>query len=169
MICARVTSILTILIAASVGDITGQTAPSFFEGVVGSWQGEGQLFGSPAEFQMDWEWELDQTFVRLTYVIRGATTMDAIAHYRLHDTESLAGIWLDTRGEFLELSATLTDTVLETIWRSPTEKGRTVYQLTGPDSLEVRDYYDDGGDWKLFGQASYSRAPDETGLVESHD
>ncbi len=95
--------------------------------------------------------------------------MDAIAHYRLHDTESLAGIWLDTRGEFLELSATLTDTVLETIWRSPTEKGRTVYQLTGPDSLEVRDYYDDGGDWKLFGQASYSRAPDETGLVESHD
>jgi len=33
----------------------------------------------------------------------------------------------DMRGEILQLSATLTDAGLETIWRSPSEKGRTTY------------------------------------------
>ncbi len=133
------------------------TAPTFFEEVVGEWHGEGQLFGQAAEFEMIWEWELDQRFVRLTYTIRGATDMKAIAHYRVRDAEPLDGIWVDTRGEILELSATVTDRVLETIWRSPTEEGRTIYRRIGTDSLEVRDYFRDGDEWKLFGHARYAR------------
>ena len=132
-------------------------APTFFEEVVGEWRGEGQLFGQPAEFKMIWEFELDRRFVRLTYSIRGAADMKAIAHYRLREPETLDGVWVDTRGEILELSGSVTSTALETIWLSPTEEGRTTYERTGPDSLEVRDYVEDGDGWRLFGQAGYSR------------
>lgn len=140
----------------------------FFDQIVGKWHGEGQLFSRPAEFEMIWEWELDRKFVRLTFSIHGATEMEAIGHYRIGDTELLDGIWLDTRGEFLELSATVTDAGLETIWRSPSEKGRTTYVFTGSDSLEVHDFYHDGTDWKLFGTARYLRVPDATPRVERH-
>ncbi len=133
------------------------SSPPFFEQIVGEWQGEGELFGRPARFEMRWEWELDRKFVRLTYAIRGDVQMDAIAHYRLGDANPLDGVWLDSRGEVLELSATLTNAVLDTQWRSPTERGRTSYQLFGTDSLVVRDSYHDGTDWKPFGQARYAR------------
>ncbi len=162
MIYALLMTVLTVLCSPGSGGEAARNTPTLFEEIVGEWHGEGHLFGRPAEFKMIWEWELDQRFVRLTYSIRGATDMEAIAHYRLCDTEPLVGIWLDTRGEFLELSATVTDAVLETLWRSPTEEGRTTYERTGADSLQVRDYYHDGNDWKLFGQARYSRVPDVT-------
>jgi len=159
MIYATLMTVLTLVVSPGAYDETAQSAPTFFEHVVGTWHGEGQLFGAPAEFEMSWAWELDQKFVKLTYSIRGATTMDAIAHYQLRDIASLVGVWVDTRGELLELSATVTDAMLETIWQSPTEKGRTTYEFTGPDSLEVRDYVHDGNDWKPFGLVRYSRAP----------
>lgn len=142
------------------GGKTSLNAVDFFDRIVGEWHGEGQLFGQPAEFQMIWAWELDRNFVRLTYSIHGATEMEAIGHYRIVESEPLDGIWLDTRGEFVQLSPTLTGAGLETIWRSPTEKGRTTYEFTAMDSLEVRDYYHDGTDWQLFGTARYLRVPD---------
>lgn len=157
MIYTLLMTALTVPSSPQAGGETAPDAPTFFEEIIGAWHGEGQLFGQPADFEMIWEWELDQRFVRLTYTIRGATDMQAIAHYRLRYAEPLDGIWLDTRGEFLELSATVTDRVLETIWRSPTEEGRTTYQRMGTDSLEVRDYVRDGDEWKLFGHARYTR------------
>lgn len=162
MIYTVLIAALTALFAsfpAPPGETAVFHAPTFFEEIVGEWRGEGQLFGQPAEFEMTWEWELDRRFVRLTYSIRGAADMTAIAHYRLREPEKLDGVWVDTRGEILELSATVTSTVLETIWRSPTEEGRTTYERTGPDSLEVRDYVKDGSEWRLFGEAHYSRVP----------
>ena len=158
MIYTLLLTALTTLFPARPGEETAVAyAPTFFEEIVGEWRGEGQLFGQPAEFEMIWEWELDGRFVRLTHSIRGAADMKAIAHYRLRETETVDGVWVDTRGEILELSATVTSTALETIWRSPTEEGRTTYERTGPDALEVRDYVKDGDEWRLFGQARYSR------------
>ena len=158
MIYTLLMTALTILFPARPGEETAVAyAPTFFEEVVGEWRGEGQLFGRPAEFEMIWEFELDRRFVRLTYSIRGAADMRAIAHYRLREAETLDGVWVDTRGEILKLSGSVTSTALEIIWRSPTEEGRTTYERTGPDSLEVRDYVEDGDGWRLFGQAGYSR------------
>ncbi len=162
MIFALLMTIFAGLFLPGAGGATALNAPDFFDQIVGEWHGEGQLFSQPAEFEMIWEWELDRNFVRLTFSIHGATEMEAIGHYRIRDTEPLVGIWLDTRGEFVELSATATDAGLETIWRSATEKGRTTYEFTGTDSLEVHDYYYDGTDWKLFGTARYMRVPGVT-------
>ncbi len=160
MILALFVTVFAGLFPPATGGETVLDAVDFFDQIVGKWHGEGQLFGQPAEFEMIWEWELDRNFVRLTYSIQGATEMEAIGHYRIVESEPLDGIWLDTRGEILQLSATLTDAELETIWRSPSEKGRTTYDFTGSDTLEVHDYYHDGTDWKLFGTASYLRVPE---------
>ena len=146
--------------AASLLPHGGRTDPprsTFFDRVLGEWEGEGELFGRPTRFRMVWEHELGDQFVRLTYAIRGNVSMDAIAHYSLRDPASPEGVWLDSRGEMLELSAKTTDTTLETIWRSTTEQGRTTYEVIGSDSVAVHDYYHDGADWQQFGQAGYRR------------
>lgn len=127
--------------------------------LVGNWRGEGELFGHATEFEMSWERVLGDRFWRLTYRIRGATEMDAVAHYRTGVAEGIEGVWVDSRGEILELTSTATDTTLETIWTSSSERGRTTYEVTGADSLTVRDYYHDGTDWQPFGHARYSRVP----------
>jgi hypothetical protein len=149
--------ILSILPSAGSEHEAPEPVAAFFDDVLGTWHGEGELLGAVAEFDMTWEKELNGRFVRLTYAIRAERGMEAIAHYRLGDSESLDGIWVDSRGEILELSATATDSRLTTQWRSPTEMGRTVYEITGPGTLEVQDYYHDGSEYRLFGSASYSR------------
>ena len=154
---------LTVLPSPGPGSQKAPDASAFFEEIVGEWHGEGLLFGQSAEFEMTWEWELNRRFVRLTYSIQGALEMKAIAHYRMRDAETLDGVWLDTRGEILELTATVTGQVLETIWQSPTELGRTTYEFIGTDSLEVRDYVRDGDEWRPFGYVRYGRASGPAG------
>jgi len=124
--------------------------------LVGAWEGEGALFGRPASFAMSWGMELDGRFLGLSYEIRGGVSMSAQAHYRIADGRTLQGVWVDSRGEILALEATATESNLSTVWRSDTEKGRTVYHRTGDNSLEVCDYVQDGDGWRLFGTAQYA-------------
>lgn len=133
--------------------------PTVLDDLIGTWYGEGELFGQATEFEMTWERALGDRFVRLTYAIRGATRMDAVAHYGSGEASSVRGVWVDSRGEILELTATVGGTTLETIWTSPTERGRTIYEMKGRDQVVVRDYYHDGADWQAFGEALYTRVP----------
>lgn len=132
-------------------------SPTILDHLVGAWEGEGQLFGRPASFTMTWEPELDGRFLGLAYEIRGDIRMSAQAHYRLADGPTLPGVWVDSRGEILELEAAASDFSLTTVWRSDTEKGRTVYHRAEGDSLEVCDYVQTGDGWRLFGTAHYAR------------
>lgn len=134
---------------------------SFYETAAGEWEGEGELFGSAADFRMTWKLELGGKFATLAYSIGGPVEMQAVAHYQTGKTTA-AGVWVDSRGQILQLATTVGDRTLETIWRSPTETGRTEYELTSEDSMSVRDYYSDDGDWTRFGQATYSRIRNTT-------
>jgi hypothetical protein len=125
--------------------------------LVGSWEGEGELFGAPTRFAMTWIPELDGRFLGLHYEIRGNVQMQALAHYRISDSDTLQGVWVDSRGEILQLAATATDSTLEALWHAPTERGRTVYRRIGSDSLEVQDFVRGETGWRLFGTARYSR------------
>ena len=131
--------------------------PAIFDYLVGNWAGEGELFGRPSRFDMVWAWELGGRFVGLSYEIRGDVQMSARAHYRIADSDTISGVWVDSRGEILELRATATDSTLVTLWRSPTEQGRTIYRRSGADSLEVFDAVQDGAGWRRFGTAQYGR------------
>lgn len=146
--------------AGRVADASGfppSQRPAILGHVVGTWEGEGELFGRPARFAMRWALELDGRFLGLSYTIRGDVRMRALAHYRVAEGDTLRGVWVDSRGEILDLEAVASDSTLETVWRSPTEEGRTVYRRIAADSLEVRDFVRAGSGWRPFGVARYGR------------
>lgn len=132
--------------------------PPVLDALVGRWEGSGELFGSDASFTMSWAPVLGGRFLELRYEIEGAVRMSARAHYRVDGGRELRGVWIDTRGEFLDLDATASDSSLVTTWASPSETGRTVYRVTAPDALEVCDYVRAGDGWRAFGAARYDRA-----------
>ncbi len=145
------------LMAGAEIDVAPGTSSAIFEHLEGTWEGEGELMGRPASFAMKWERELGGRFMGLSYEIRGETQMEARAHYRVAEQDTVHGVWVDSRGEILELRATVSDSALTTIWQSPTERGRTIYRQTGVASVEVQDFFYTGTDWQLFGAATYAR------------
>lgn len=130
----------------------------FFGAVSGEWQGEGELFGNTTQFTMNWRADLGGRFMTLEYSIVGV--MDAIAHYRMAESGVALGTWVDSRGEILELEGEVSRTTLDTIWRSPSETGRTVYELEDENTLVVQDYVQEADGWRLFGEARYVRSSD---------
>ena len=140
-------------------DAAETSTPAVLDALEGEWRGSGALFGSDARFVMTWEPTLDGRFLELRFEIEGPVRMKARAFYRLGSGDELRGTWIDTRGEFLGLSATATDSILATEWSSPGETGRTVYRLVGPDTVEVCDFVRGTEGWRPFGAARYERSP----------
>ena len=147
---------LGLLLCATLA--TRTPGQAFFDAIVGKWAGHGELFGQPTEFEMSWTVVLGGRFARIDYSILGPRPMEAVGHYRLGG-ETSTGVWVDTRGEILDLEGSVFGERLETVWRSPTEVGRTVYRLLPDGTLEVSDFYHDGSGWQPFGSATYTRVP----------
>ena len=131
---------------------------------IGVWEGHGELFGSDAAFSMEWEWVLDERFVRLTFqnsvAGRDGTegTLEAQAFYRPIGAAEFEGTWFDSRGVSLPLTGSVENATLTSLWGSPeTEQGRTVYRLLHEDQLEVEDFVLRGGEWHQFGHAIHTR------------
>ena len=129
---------------------------AILEHLVGSWEGQGELFGQRTSFAMTWERQLDDRFLGLRYEIRGVVRMSAIAHYRL-GADTLRGVWVDSRGQTLTLDATGTETPLATGGGAPGGRGGSVHERVGADSLVVRDYVEAESGWRPFGTARYGR------------
>ncbi len=138
--------------------------PPVIAGLIGDWQGEGQLFGQPASFSMSWSWALERRFVKLEFenglVGDGQVqpVLRAVAFYRVAESGELEGHWFDTRGQTLRLEPVAGDSTLTTHWFAESEQGRTTYRLTGPDKAEVLDEVLADGQWRPFGTASYWRS-----------
>ncbi len=128
----------------------------------GAWKGEGKLFGSPATFQLNFSFELEDNFLQLKFRNEYATQtgpqgMDAMAMYKIQSDSSLTGKWFDSRGMILDLTSTLKTDLLTTLWKNDEEQGRTVYQIISQNQLSVMDYVFRNNDWVLFGEANYRR------------
>jgi hypothetical protein len=133
-----------------------ERTPDVLGGLLGTWRGEGTLLGKPSEFTMTWAPALGGQFVRLQFSNR---LISAEAFYRITESGSYEGVWLDSRGQMLPLTAEATESVLETQWGSAdTESGRTTYRLVGPTEVEVADVVLHNGEWVPFGNARYHRA-----------
>ncbi len=131
---------------------------------IGAWEGRGTLFGADAEFSMEWEWVLDQQFVRLTFENRiqdadgTERILKAQAFYRLIEAGRFDGTWFDSRGIVLPLEGNAEQATLTTLWGTPeTEQGRTVYHLLDESRLAVEDSVLQGDQWHTFGHAIYRR------------
>jgi hypothetical protein len=137
-------------------------APGGLDALAGRWEGEGELFGRGATFAMRWERTLDGRFMELSFQNAllqpggdASIVLRATALYRTSAPHR--GVWVDTRGEILELSAEAGDGTLVTRWASQTEEGRTTYRLLGPDRLETVDEVFAEGEARVFGRAVYRR------------
>ena len=127
----------------------------------GSWEGKGELLGRPATFVMTWERALNGRFLRLEFGNAFADTdpvqpvLESHAYYLLGGA-ILHGQWMDSRGAMLSLRAEIVGTALVTNWTGR-ESGRTEYQVIDDDTLEVTDYFQSDGEYRLFAQARYRR------------
>lgn len=146
--------------AASPNQVAAQDAAAVFERLEGTWAGSGTLFGRPAAFTMRWDVSGGLASLRFTNALVEADgtetpVMSAAAVYRIDgDAE---GVWLDSRGERVELAWTVADGALVVDWRASAESGRTTYRPVDGDRVEVVDEVaaDDG--WRVFGNASHAR------------
>ncbi len=120
--------------------------------------------GMNAEFRMQWEWVLENKFIRLTFqnkILRSdgdELILKAQGFYQPKGGEQYKGTWFDSRGMVLPLHASVKDSGLVTLWGTPeTEQGRTIYRLVDKDKIELKDFVLKDNDWKQFGYAVYQR------------
>ena len=162
---ARTVSLLLCIASLGAGPaISASPATEVIERLIGSWEGEGKLFGRPARFSMSWSWTLGQQFVELRFENRlvqedgtEQKVLEAVALYRVTDDGTLSGTWFDSRGQVVELNAAATADTLSTHWTADTEEGRTTYRVIDADTVEVEDHVLGEEGWRAFGSAVYRK------------
>lgn len=162
---ARAVSLLLCLLSLGTSPVASASpVPEVIEHLIGSWEGEGELFGRPARFSMSWSWTLEQQFVELRFENRlvqedgsAQKVLEAVALYRVTDDGALSGTWFDSRGQVVELSAAATADALSTHWTADTEEGRTTYRVIDADTVEVEDHVLGEEGWRPFGSAVYRK------------
>ena len=160
----RAVALLPLVLPGSAPSGSAPAGPQVLDRLVGSWEGEGELFGRPATFSMTWSPVLAGEFLRLEYENRlveadgsHRTVLEAFALYRVAEGERLRGTWFDTRGQVLELRAVATDSTLVTRWIGESEQGRTTYRVIDSGTVEVEDDVLEDKGWRRFGKATYRR------------
>lgn len=135
-----------------------------FQRLRGDWRGEGTLMGRAARFTM--RWESGDGFAMLVFSNAFVDTagnatpvLNAAAVYRT-SAEQPEAVWLDSRGERVEIEWEASDSLLVANWTAPRERGRTTYRVLSSDELEVVDEVMSGEAWRTFGRARYTRAQD---------
>ena len=132
------------------------------------WSGSGTLMGSPAAFEMHWQWELDERFLKLEFKNSRQTadgreiSFRAHAYYRVVGDSLLEGNWFDSRGVTFPLQGLIKGNEITVEWGSEeTEMGRTVYVLKSPGEMAVTDYVFSDGRYSKFGEAAYKKSHEE--------
>ena len=130
--------------------------------IEGVWNGQGNLFGKEANFEMTWEKTLNSKFFKLTFSNEfsdkegNIRSLKSQAYYKIMDNEELEGYWFDSRGLILPLKASFADSQLTVFWGDDTtEKGKTVYTINDDGTIDVKDYFRTKDDYKHFGSANY--------------
>lgn len=135
----------------------------------GTWRGEGKAFGMTARLDMKWERVLGNKFVRLSLrnemqSPNGQQVFEGHAYYQPSGAATdgkYEARWFDSRGVLFHIKAQTEADALVAFWGSPeTEQGKSVYQLIGPDKMEVVDSVrQKDGTWREFGKFIVQRQP----------
>ena len=142
--------------------VAAQNGAAVFQRLAGEWRGEGTLMDRSARFDM--RWDLRGRFAMLTFAnafvdATGRTTpvLESAAIYRT-SSDAPEAVWLDSRGERIEITWMATDSTLIADWTAPTEAGRTTYRIVSAEGLEVVDEVMRDGSLVTFATARYERA-----------
>jgi hypothetical protein len=128
----------------------------------GSWAADGTAFGKPARITMRWQESLGGKFARIDYRIEPkveGAAFEGTGYYRPLKGNAYDGTWFDSQGAMHPLKATFTGTSLTAYWGVKGKTfGRTVYQLTAGNEIEVVDAIQDKkGVWKEFSRNTLKR------------
>ena len=144
-----------------VSSVQAQTSQDFSKSILGTWNGEGSLFGQEASFKMKWKKDLNEQFIKLTFQNsfkdQSGTqrVLKATAYYNF---EKRIGQWFDTRGVILPLTFDLDQNVMTVMWGDEkTEQGKTIYSLMNKGEMRVQDFVLKDDLYKAFGEANYER------------
>ena len=144
-----------------VGGTQAQPSQDFTKTILGVWNGNGSLFGQEATFNMKWENELNDKFIKLSFENRFSDksgverVMKASAYYNLKENR---GYWFDTRGMMLPLKLEIKEYSMTVIWgNETTETGKTIYSIVDEEHLSVQDFVFKDNSYLLFGEATYER------------
>lgn len=158
-----------ILVALALA--AGAFAADVFTRLEGNWRGTGKVNGMESTLTMRWERALGGKFWQLTFrnemkSPQGVFPFEGAAMYQSDKKGAITGSWFDSRGVKFGISSVADADSLTSNWGSAeTEQGRTVYKLTGADTMEVVDSVKGkDGTYKEFGRSEFKR---ETGLIKT--
>jgi hypothetical protein len=144
-----------------VGNLYSQSSQDFTKSILGSWIGNGTLFKQQANFNMKWENDLNDQFIKLSFknsfedqsgVER---VMKASAYYSIQQN---VGQWFDTRGMILPLKLEISENSMVVFWGNElTERGKTIYTIIDNEHLTVQDFVFNDISYLQFGEATYER------------
>lgn len=153
-------SVFLLLFSSGYAQSTTEPLTNRFSG---SWHGEGKAFGMTARLDMKWEQVLGNRFVRLSLrneMQRANGQKQVFEGHAYYQPVGAAtdgkyeARWFDSRGVSFHIKAQTEGDTLVAFWGSPeTEQGKSVYQVIGPDKMEVIDSVrQKDGTWREFGR-----------------
>ena len=143
----------------SAGVVSGATV---LEQLVGGWEGDGELMGRAAHFEMCWDQVLGGAFMRLrfaNYFVSGTgrqRVLESVGFYPVREGAG-AGTWADSRGVVFSLEVAQGPRSLTITWTGKEEAGRTVYELTSDSTMAVTDDVLTEGRYRAFARSELRR------------
>ena len=163
--------------ALAVGALLLAAAPGAqadaWAGLLGHWQGSGEVRGMPARIDLTFRNTLDGRGRHLAFdnTMRTPEGTDwrflAEALYQCDAAGACRGHWYDSRGMVLPLvTHAESDRVIVEWGDAASERGRTTYIVQSPESLAIRDeVLGADGLWTVFGETTAQRVPASTGTA----
>lgn len=159
----KIMRIFLVVLAFTIGGFAADRSP-IFEKLEGNWRGAGKVNGMDSTLTMKWERALGDRFWRLSFRNemkgpQGVIPFEGAAMYEQNAKGAITGSWFDSRGVKFGINGKTTIDSLIADWSSAeTEQGRTVYKLTGADTMEVVDSVKGkDGTYKEFGRSQFTR------------
>jgi hypothetical protein len=150
--------LLLLVLIARFGAQTG--SDPLLSRLAGTWAGTGTVLNQPAKIEMEWAWQLDGQFLKLSFknhmgTAPKITVFEGHAYYRPTPDGRYRGMWFDNSGMFRPLDARRDGEALVSQWGTPdTEQGETTYRLLADGKMEVVDRVKGkDGTWRTFGQS----------------
>jgi hypothetical protein len=154
-----------LLFVALIARFGAQTGPDpLLSRLAGNWAGTGTVLNQPAKIEMEWAWQLNGQFLKLSFknqmgTAPKTTAFEGHAYYRAGADGRYRGMWFDNAGMFRPLDARRDGDALVSQWGTPeTEQGETTYRLLPGGQMEVIDRIKGkDGTWREFGRSKLTR------------
>jgi hypothetical protein len=154
--------VLTVLLISQLA--SAQTG-NILTKLEGNWATKGNSFGMPADITMTWQPGIEAKFMHLSYRMVMQTkegkqqVFEGAAYYKVTGDKTYSATWVDSQGEMHPITATSDDTMLASIWGTPSTKlGRSTYRFVSDNEVEVTDYVmKKDGTWSKFNQNVLTR------------